>query len=148
MKKILTLLVGVLCFVAAASAQPRAFGLRIGYGAEVSYQHDLSDAFAELDLGLVGKDGFYVTGVYDFILGTSGVFNFYAGPGVMLGAYNYEAADGNVLKFNAAIVGQIGAEVQVATAPVNISLDWRPAYYLNYGGFGWAGFALGIRYRF
>ena len=71
MKKILTLLVGVLCFVAAASAQPRAFGLRIGYGAEVSYQHDLSDAFAELDLGLVGKDGFYVTGVYDFILGTN-----------------------------------------------------------------------------
>jgi hypothetical protein len=148
MKKFLTLLAGVLCFAAVASAQPRAFGLRIGYGAEVSYQHDLGDAFAEMDLGLVGKDGFYVSGIYDFVIGTSGIFNFYAGPGVIVGAHNYEDADGYVLKFNAGIVGQLGAEVQIESAPVSISLDWRPAYYFNYGDFGWTSLALGIRYRF
>lgn len=148
MKKILTLLVGVLCFVAAASAQPRAFGARLGYGAEISYQYSLGEAFAEMDLGLIGNDGVYVTGVYDFSLGSAGIFSFYAGPGVQLGAHNYKDTDGNILKFNMAIVGQIGTEVQFDSVPLNLSLDWRPAFSFINGAFGWTGFALGVRYRF
>jgi len=144
MKKIVAILAGVLAFAAVASAQPRAFGVRLGYGAEVSYQHTLGNDFGEVDLGVVGPNGFYVSGIYDFNLGSAGVLNFYAGPGVQIGASSTE----NVFHFNAAVVGQIGTEIQLDSAPVNFSLDWRPAIYLNGGGFGWTGFALGIRYRF
>ncbi|MBP5625319.1 MAG: hypothetical protein J6W98_00195 [Bacteroidales bacterium] len=144
MKKIVAILAGVLAFAAVASAQPRAFGVRLGYGAEVSYQHTLGNDFGEVDLGVVGPNGFYVSGIYDFNLGSAGILNFYAGPGVQIGA----ATADNVFYFNAAIVGQIGTEIELDSAPVNFSLDWRPAIYLNGGGFGWTGFALGIRYRF
>ena len=44
--------------------------------------------------------------------------------------------------------GQIGVEFEIPSVPLNLSLDWRPVYYFNYGGFGWQGIALGIRYRF
>lgn len=144
MKKIVAILVGLLAFAAVVSAQPRAFGVRLGYGAEVSYQHTLGNDFGELDLGVVGPNGFYVSGIYDFNLGSAGILNFYAGPGVQIGA----ATADNVFYFNVSLVGQIGTEIQLDSAPVNFSLDWRPAIYLNGGGFGWTGFALGIRYRF
>ena len=150
MKKILLVLIAALAFVAAASAQPRAFGARIGYGAEISDQYSVSGAtFAEMDLGLIGSKGWYVSGLFDFILGSAGAFNFYAGPGIQLGTRNYEETDGgNILKFDAAVVAQIGAEYAFANVPINISLDWRPAVYFNGGGFGWTGFGLAIRYRY
>ena len=148
MKKLIAILVGVLAFAAVASAQPRALGVRAGYGGELSYQHSLGSNFAEFDLGFLAGNGIYATGIYDFILGSAGICNFYAGPGVQLGFYSYKDVDGNVMKFNAAVVGQIGVEFEIPSIPLNISLDWRPAYYFVHGGFGWNGFALGLRYRF
>ena len=144
MKKIIAILVGVLAFAAVASAQPRALGVRAGYGGELSYQHSLGQNFLEADLGFLAGHGFYLTGVYDFVLANSGICNFYAGPGVQLGFYNHAEESG----FNAGIAGQLGVEFEVPSVPLNISLDWRPVYYFNYGGFGWQGIALGIRYRF
>jgi len=145
MKKIIAILLGVLAFAAVASAQPRAIGLRAGYGGELSYQHAFGSNFLEADLGFLGSaHGIYVTGIYDFVLAQAGIVNFYAGPGVQLGFYNYDG----VSSFNAGIAGQLGLEFEIPSIPLNISLDWRPTYYFNYGGFGWQGFALGIRYRF
>lgn len=144
MKKILVVVLSVLAFAAVASAQPRALGVRAGYGGELSYQHYAGSNFVEADLGFLAGNGFYVTGIYDFVLGEAGPFNFYAGPGAQLGFYDYGDDSG----FNAAIVGQLGMEFQIPSAPINISLDWRPAFNFCYGGFGWNGFALGLRYRF
>ena len=144
MKKVLAILVAAFAFVAVASAQPRALGVRAGYGGEISYQHGSSAGFLEADLGFWANNGFYVTGVYDFIFANAGIVNFYVGPGVQLGFYNHADASG----FNAGLAGQLGMEFEIPSAPVNISLDWRPVYYFNYGGFGWQGIALGIRYRF
>ena len=144
MKKIIAILVGVLAFAAVASAQPRALGVRAGYGGELSYQHSLGENFLEADLGFIGGHGFYVTGVYDFILATSGICNFYAGPGIQLGACTDKDHSG----FNMGIVGQLGVEFEIPSVPLNVSLDWRPAFYFMHGGFGWEGFALGLRYRF
>ncbi|MBQ9451594.1 MAG: hypothetical protein IJU34_09830 [Bacteroidales bacterium] len=145
MKKFIAILVGVLAFAAVATAQPRALGIRAGYGAELSYQHGGGAGFLEADLGFLGSGhGFYVTGIYDFILGSAGIANFYVGPGVQLGFYNYDQKNG----FNAGIAGQLGVEFEIPSVPLNISLDWRPVYYFQYGGFGWSGFALGLRYRF
>lgn len=145
MKRLVVLLVGVFAFVAVASAQPRALGLRAGYGGELSYQHDLPSAFLEADLGFLGNvNGFYISGMYDFIFASSGIANFYIGPGVQLGVYNHEHSS----DFNAGIGGQLGVEFQIPSIPLNLSLDWRPMYYFQHDLFGWQGIALGIRYRF
>ena len=144
MKKVLAILVAAFAFVAVASAQPRALGVRAGWGGELSYQHGAGAGFLEADLGFLANNGFYVTGIYDFILGSAGICNFYVGPGVQLGFYNYSGDQG----FNAGIAGQLGVEFEIPSVPLNLSLDWRPVYYFNYGGFGWQGIALGIRYRF
>lgn len=145
MKKLIIAILSVFAFVAVASAQPRAIGVRAGYGGEISYQHYVGDSFIEADLGLVGNHGFYVTGIYDFNIGYAGPFSFYAGPGAQVGFYN---AGENAMALNLAVGGQIGAEWAIPSAPINISLDWRPMFYLMHGGFGWDGFALGLRYRF
>ena len=144
MKKFIVVVLSVLAFAAVASAQPRALGIRAGYGGEISYQHGGGAGFLEADLGFWANNGFYVTGVYDFIFANAGIVNFYVGPGVQLGFYNHAEQSG----FNAGLAGQLGMEFEIPSAPVNISLDWRPVYYFNYGGFGWQGIALGIRYRF
>ena len=41
MKKTLIIIASLLAFAVVASAQPRAIGVRAGYGAELSYQHNL-----------------------------------------------------------------------------------------------------------
>ena len=76
MKKVLVAALSLLIFGVAASAQPRALGVRATYGAEVSYQHSFGVNFVEADLGLFGT-GFYLTGVYDFVFASEGNFNFY-----------------------------------------------------------------------
>ena len=55
MKKIILTAALVLGFAAAASAQPRALGVRIGNGGEISYQHTMGNNFLEVD-GVSGSD--------------------------------------------------------------------------------------------
>ena len=63
MKKIILAAALVLGFAVAASAQPRAIGVRIGNGGEVSYQHSLGSNFLEVDGGLgLGFDGTFNVG--------------------------------------------------------------------------------------
>ncbi len=142
MKKAFLIIAAVLCFTVAASAQKRSLGARVTYGLEVSYQHSFGEDFLEADLGWFDH-GFYVTGIYDFILASEGNFNFYAGPGAALGFYDHDDDSG----MNIAIAGQLGMEYNF-NMPLTLSLDWRPAYFFQYDGFGWQGLALGIRYRF
>ena len=49
MKKIFLIAALALGFAVAASAQPRAIGVRVGNGGEVSYQHSLGNNFLEVD---------------------------------------------------------------------------------------------------
>ena len=51
MKKIILVAALVLGFAAAAAAQPRAIGIRGGFGAGVSYQHTVGANFIDVDLG-------------------------------------------------------------------------------------------------
>ena len=148
MKKVIAILIAALAFVAVASAQPRALGIRGGWagtvGAEVSYQHSLGSNFAEFDLGLYGH-GFTLAGIYDLVFANAGAVNFYVGPGVMLNLFNTDEG----LNLAGGIAGQLGFEVETGI-PLNISIDWRPTMWLLGGAthFGWQGFALGLRYRF
>lgn len=142
MKKIILVIAAVLCMGAAASAQSRALGLRITNGAEVSYQHSLGMDFVEADLGWY-SNGFYLSGIYNFVFAEKCDFNFYAGPGASLGYFNSDSVSG----FNLGIAGMIGMEYNF-NIPLQLSLDWRPVLNLFHGGFGWQGIALGVRYRF
>ena len=74
MKKIILVAAMVLGFAVAAVAQPRAVGLRGGWGVEASYQHSFGENFLQADLGLNtfnslhdkstrGEGGFGSTGV-------------------------------------------------------------------------------------
>ena len=145
MKKTLILLAAILGFAVVASAQPRAIGVRAGYGGELSYQHGLGGNFAEFDLGWF-SNGFDVVGIYDFILGGSGDVNVYLGPGAQLGFYNH--VDGTT-GLNVGIAGQLGVEWNIPSIPLQLSVDWRPVFFfLNNRGFGYDSVGLGIRYRF
>ena len=123
-------------------SEQNAIGLRLGYGADISYQRTLGSFNRfEADLGFTSY-GFNLGGTYQWtwdIENAEGL-GWYAGPGVTLGAW-----DNN---FNVGITGQIGLEYAF-DAPISLSIDWKPAIHLiNDIDFGWQGFALGVRYRF
>ncbi|MBP5171290.1 MAG: hypothetical protein ILP04_04445 [Bacteroidales bacterium] len=148
MKKALLVLVAVFGLTAVMMAQPRTIGLRVGYGAEVSYQHLMGENFLEFDGGLFLNHGFYATGIYNFVFASEGDFNFYAGPGATVGFYNYKDDAGATQSgLDVGASGMIGLEYNFQI-PLTLSLDWRPTFYFLDGGFAAASFGLGIRYRF
>lgn len=140
MKKIILIAAMVLGFAVAASAQPKAIGLRIGGGAELSYQHTVGANFIEADLGLESFKTPGIAATYNFNIAEFGEgFKFYAGPGIGLGF-------GETLMVG--VAGQAGVEYNFASAPVNISVDVRP--YFDFMGVGLVGWYphIGVRYNF
>ena len=140
MKKILLIAVIMLGFAVAATAQPKAVGIRIGGGAELSYQHNVGSNFIEADLGLESFKSLNVAATYNFMIAQFGNgFRFYAGPGIGLGFAE---------KLRVGIAGQAGIEYSFASAPVQFSLDVRP--YFDFVGVGLVGWYphLGVRYCF
>ena len=151
MKKIILAAALVLGFTVAASAQPRAIGVRIGNGGEISYQHSMGSNFLEVDggLGLGLVDGVFnvgATGIYNFMISEFGNgFGFYAGPGATVGLGLGEAN-----YFTLAAAGMVGIEYNF-DIPLQLSLDFRQHLGLGFNGHGfWApsSIGLGIRYRF
>ena len=157
MKKQLLVLMALLGLSLYVEAQvnPHAIGLRLGgngdiNGAEISYQHGLSESNRlELDLGFGGNSNHSrlgLVGIYQWAWNIDGGFNWYVGPGAGLGYHNYDNSDGYV---NVAIGGQIGIEYDfnANSTPLLLSLDARPMWDFigDNSGFGW-GIALGIRY--
>jgi hypothetical protein len=151
MKKIIIVAALVLGFAAAAAAQPRAIGLRGGYGAELSYQHTMGANFVEADLGLV-MDGLNVAATYNFMIAQPqwtdrGEWGFYAGPGAAVGL-----GLGENSHLNVAVAGQVGLEYTF-WFPLQLSIDLRPQLGLGFADKatmyfgGWCP-ALGVRYKF
>ena len=143
MKKVIAIIIAVLAFASVASAQPRALGIRATYGGELSYQHSLGANFLEADLGFAVNNGFVLTGIYDFVLGQSGGFSVYAGPGAQMTFWNTPDRSGVGL----GVAGQLGVEYMFPV-PVAISLDWRPRFDFIYSDFGYSSVALSLRYVF
>ena len=154
MKKIIVIAALILGFSVAAAAQPRAIGVRIGNGGEISYQHTMGQNFLEVDGGLgLGFDGVFnvgATGIYNFMIAQPhwtdrGEWGFYAGPGASVGLGLGEA---NYLTLGAA--GMVGLEYTF-WFPLQLSLDFR-----QHIGFSFSenplwtpsSIALSVRYRF
>ena len=153
MKKIIVLAAVILGFSVAAAAQPRAIGVRVGNGGEISYQHTLGQNFLEVDGGLgLGFDGVFnigATGIYNFMIAQPqwtdrGEWGFYAGPGASVGLGLGEA---NYLTLGAA--GMVGLEYTF-WFPLQLSFDLKPqlGFGFNYGFHFNVMPSLGVRYRF
>ena len=153
MKKIILIAAMVLGFAVAAAAQPRAVGIRGGYGIEATYQHTLGTNFLEANLGLNGFNALNFAATYNWMLAQPqwtdrGEWGVYAGPGAAVGL-----GFGPVSSFNLAACGQVGLEYTF-WFPLQLSLDIRPQLGFvtagGHGGFYFGGWcpALGVRYRF
>ena len=157
MKKIALIVGIILGFSLFANAQvnPKALGLRLGgdgdiNGAEISYQHGLSESNRlEFDLGLGGNDHhnrLYLFGLYHWVENINEGLNWYYGAGGNVGFFEYEENDDYI---NIGISGQIGLEYDFSdlNVPLLLSIDFRPGLDIvgDNAGLGW-GTSLGIRY--
>ena len=151
MKKIILVAALVLGFATAAVAQPRAIGVRIGNGGEVSYQHSLGTNFLEVDGGLgLGFDGVFnigATGIYNFMIAqpnwtSRGDWGFYAGPGASVGL-----GLGDVNYLTLGVAGMVGLEYTF-WFPLQLSLDFRQHIGIGNGFWCPSSIGLGVRYKF
>lgn len=155
-------LLAVFC-VGSAIAQPRAIGLNLGWGLEVSYQHGFSEAnMLDVALSIPQFAGIGAKATYDWInpfnaaipWNEKGQWNWYLGVGAAGGMYgilnpNYSNA------WYVGAAGHVGIEYQF-WFPLQLSFDWRPvigvggfddAFGFNIGGL-YDGVTLGVRYLF
>ena len=129
MKKNLLILAFVIGLSTVVNAQPRAVGIKLGWGTEAMYQHGFGSDFIETDLGLYTFDELDVAATYNFMIAqpkwsNRGEWGFYAGPGVAVG---FDWDDSHI---NLAVAGQIGLEYTF-WFPLRLSLDLGP----QIGGF-------------
>ena len=150
MKKIILLAVAVLGFTVAASAQPRAVGVKLGWGVDASYQHTVGKDFVEVGLGLNNFNSLDAYATYNFMIAQPqwtdrGEWGFYAGPGAAVGMNLI----GDNSYFHLAAAGMVGLEYTF-WFPLQLSIDVKPQLGYGFGyGFHWSVTpSLGVRYRF
>lgn len=143
MKKSILVLAFCSLFAVASFAQD-AIGVRAGgYYGELSYQKAMGSANRlEADLGFAWENSFNLSAIYQWTwqLGSVEGLGWYAGLGA-------NATIGKA--FNVGAGGQIGLEFTIPGAPIKLSLDYRPMFYLLEGvGYAARDAAFGIRYCF
>lgn len=97
MKRIIVILSSLLLLSGLVSAQPRAIGVRTGFGHELSFQYSFQEyQFLQVDLGTVAffPEGARLTGTYNFIFSepqwtSRGDWAWYAGAGAALGVIHH-----------------------------------------------------------
>jgi len=158
MKKIFLLSITLLSFTLVSHAQDiadHALGLRFGssdgLGAEISYQHALSNSNRiEGDLGWRNNDSynaFKITGLYQWVMPLDHGINWYVGAGGGLTSFSgkNERTDSSTGIF---IAGDIGLEYAF-DFPLQLSLDFRPEFGNNdFTDNTLFDIALGVRYQF
>lgn len=163
MKKVFLSAIMVLGLAFSSNAQDiskNALGLRLGsndgFGGEISYQRGLSkNNRLELDLGFRNSnhvDAFKLAGLYQWVWNIEGNFNWYAGAGGGIGSWDYNY---NGIKNDGTFIfaaGDIGIEYNFDEAPIQLSLDYRPEFYISADDYRTdnlgSDIALSIRYRF
>lgn len=159
-KRVIIVLIAVtgLAITSSAQVNPHAIGVRLqdldGFGATISYQHGLSEANRlEFDLGWKNHNdysAFALTGLYQWVWRIEEGFNWYAGAGGKLGAWNldsqYAGSYSNGFFLDAA--GDVGIEY-IFPFGLQLSLDLIPELGLinNSGDFDF-NLGFGIRYAF
>lgn len=142
----------------------KAIGLRFGYPVSLSYKMFLGgsnnavEAFINYRSQKVFSYGWTRVGlgagyqVHNPITSVDGL-QWYYGGGASLYFWSYDdgfADFDDEANLSFGIQGYLGLDYKFADAPVNISLDWVPTFFINgYGsGFGADNGALAVRYTF
>lgn len=159
MKKLLLVAIFAVAGIAAAVAQPRAIGVNIGYGVDVSYQHSIGESnMVDLSVNIPAFNGIGATATYDWVnpFGTQipwdykGDWNWNLGVGAGAGIYGFKDPAVYV-----GAVGHVGVEYNF-WFPLQLSVDWRPNIGIvtahkmvdfNTSGL-YTGITLGVRYLF
>lgn len=154
-KGIIALVVSTIFFISAARSQSTgyeyrtALGVKVGWfgGGAISVKHFIKDQAALEGLLTFWKNGFNITGLYEFHgnFGNTAGLKWYVGPGGHLGFYNDKYENGDGVYFG--VDGVLGVDYKFHGAPINLSLDVQPGVDIPGGDFYvWGG--LGIRFTF
>ncbi len=134
----------------AATPQPKAVGVRIGWGAEISYQQSMGENFIEVDLGIDQFNSIDFATLYNLTIARpewteEGQWGIYAGPGAALGMRVF----GERNFFHIAAACMVGIEYTFSM-PLQLSFDIKPQLGVGFGyGFYWRMTpSFGVRYRF
>ena len=146
------------CFAAQAQDYKTAVGLRFGYPTSITLKHFISEQGAlEGIIGFRGYSGYSwvnIGGLYEHHNAFPDVegLRWYYGGGASLFFWNFDNGFANDGASNTSIgiMGALGLDYKFANAPVNLSLDWLPTFFVNgYGnGFGAGYTGLSARYTF
>ena len=150
----------ILSFNLKAQDYTTSLGLRLGgWENGITLKHFLGDGAAIEGILSTRWRGYNITGLYEIQNAIDDVdgLNWYIGGGAHIGHFDdrYHNGWGNSTGTTYTVIGVdgiIGLEYIFADAPINISLDWKPA--LNLTGYGnsspfWGdNGAISVRYKF
>ena len=149
----LTLVIFISVFTAAQDYNT-GVGLRLGFSNGLTVKHFLSQRSAVEGLLATRWRGFEITGLFEVHNQAFDIerLNWYYGFGGHIGFWNGDNTKWGVVGTNYTIIGIdgiLGIEYNFSEVPINIGLDWKPAFNLTgYTGFWGDGGALSIRYIF
>lgn len=139
-----------ICLVAVIKAQDynTGVGLRLGYYNGLTVKHFISPKSAVEGLLIFRWAGVAVTGLYEVHNQAFDVerLKWYFGGGAHVGFFGigYGGGSGTFV----GIDGIIGIEYKFEEVPINLGLDWKPAFDFGYSHFFGDGAALSVRYVF
>jgi hypothetical protein len=149
MKKFLAIIAIAVLFTAVAGAQDyrNGIGFRGGLYNGLTFKHFLGDKSAVELLGSTRWGGFEITALYEIHNRAFDVdrLNWYYGAGAHVGFWgsSYSGGSGTFI----GVDGILGLEYNFSELPINISLDWKPAFnFINDSRFLGDGGALSVRY--
>lgn len=154
-KTILPLLVTAIMLVSGLTANAQyknALGVRLGDAYGLTYKTFIQSNKA-LDFILNFRNRhdisyFNVTGLYEVhnpINGAQGL-NWYYGGGASVGSINYDKRYNQDNDIYLSVDGVLGLDYVIPNSPLNLSLDWKPAFELTpNSGFYERGVGLSIR---
>ena len=156
MKKIIASLLFSLFLLSGSYAQDynTGIGVRAGFANGLTIKHFIgSNAALE---GIIASRwrGFEITGLYELHYNAFNTprLNWYIGFGGHFGYWNGNYANWGNPGENYSVIGVdgiLGLEYNFIEVPINISLDWKPAFnIIGYSGFWGDGGALSVRYIF
>lgn len=156
MKKNLMAVIVMIFIVTYSNAQDynTGIGLRGGLSNGITIKHFIGEKSAIEGILTSRWQGFNITGLYEIHNQAFGVnrLNWYYGVGGHIGFWN-----GNNVKWSdddndytiVGVDGILGLEYSFNEIPINLSVDWKPAFnIIGYSGFWGDEGAISIRYIF
>jgi hypothetical protein len=156
MKKLVVLFLLAFGLGAISNAQDyhTGVGLRAGYENGLTIKHFIGQKSALEGIISSRWQGFGITGLYEIqnrAFNTPG-WNWFFGFGAHVGFWNGNHAYWGEPGTSYTVVGAdgiLGLEYCFREVPINLSLDWKPAFnFYGYSGYWGDGGALSIRYIF